>query len=67
MRDLIFKHKGAFIGGIIGLIIALLILIIGFWKAVLVFLLIGAGIFIGMVIDGNTTIKNSINKFKNKE
>jgi len=64
MRDLFFKHKGAFIGGLIGLIIALLILIIGFWKALVVLLLIGLGVIIGMAIDGNTTIRNSMNKFK---
>lgn len=64
MRDLFFKHKGAFIGGLIGLIIALLILIIGFWKALAVLLFIGMGVIIGMAIDGNTTIRNSMNKFK---
>jgi len=64
MRDLFFKHKGALIGGLIGLIIALLILIIGFWKALAVLLFIGMGVIIGMAIDGNTTIRNSMNKFK---
>lgn len=66
MRDLIYKHKGAAFGGAIGLIIAILILIIGFWKTLLVILLIGLGVFVGMIIDGNTSIKDSIDRFKSK-
>lgn len=66
MKELIFKHKGAFLGGLLGLIIAVLILIIGFWKALLVLLLVGIGIVLGMAIDGNNMIKNSMDRFKSK-
>lgn len=66
MKELIFKHKGAFVGGLIGLIIALLILVIGFWKALLVLFLVGGGIVLGMAIDGNNMIKSSMDRFKRK-
>lgn len=64
MKELIFKHRGAFIGGLLGLVIALLVLIIGFWKALLVLFLVGIGIVVGMAIDGNNMIKSSIDRFK---
>ena len=67
MKDFIIKHKGACAGGFIGLVVALLILIIGFWKALLVLLLIGIGIIIGMAIDGNNMIKNSMDRFKSNK
>ena len=67
MKNFILNHKGAVTGGIAGLIVALLILIIGFWKAVLVFLLIGAGVVIGMLLDGNDIIKNSVERFKSNK
>lgn len=67
MKDLLLKHKGAFVGGLVGLIVALLILIIGFWKALVVLLLMGIGVIIGMAIDGNTTIKDSMDKFKSNK
>ena len=66
MKELIIKHKGAVLGGLLGLIIAVLILIIGFWKALLVLFLVGVGIILGMAIDGNNMIKNSIDRFKSK-
>ncbi len=64
MKDFILNHKGAVIGGAVGLVMALLILIIGFWKAFLVLPLIGAGVLIGMALDGNNIIKTGVNKFK---
>ena len=64
MKEIFIKHKGAFIGGAIGMVVAILMLIIGFWKAMLVLLLIGIGILIGMTLDGNSIIKDSVDKFK---
>ena len=64
MKEIFIKHKGAFIGGVIGMVVAILMLIIGFWKAMLVLLLIGIGILIGMTLDGNSIIKDSVDKFK---
>lgn len=57
MRDIFMKHKKAFIGGFIGLLLAILMLAIGFWKAMLVLILTGVGVVIGMVLDGNPVIK----------
>lgn len=67
MKDIIFRHKGGFLGGLVGLIIALLILIIGFWKALVVLILVGIGIILGMAIDGNNMIKNSMDRFKSNK
>ncbi len=66
MKELIFKHKGAFVGGLIGLIVAMLILTIGFWKTLLILLMLAVGVVIGMLLDGNSAIKNSIDRFKKK-
>jgi len=66
MKELIVKHKGAVLGGLLGLVIALLILVIGFWKALLVLFLVGVGIVLGMAIDGNNMIKTSVDRFKSK-
>ena len=67
MKDIIFRHKGAFLGGLVGLIIALLVLIIGLWKALVVLILVGIGIILGMSIDGNNMIKDSMDKFKSNK
>ncbi len=67
MKNFILNHKGAVIGGAVGFVMALLILIIGFWKAFLVLLLIGAGVLIGMATDGNNIIKTGVNKFKSSK
>ncbi|MBN2880070.1 MAG: DUF2273 domain-containing protein [Clostridia bacterium] len=60
------KHKGAFAGGLIGMVVAVLMLLLGFWKTILVILFIGIGVVAGMSMDGNNVIKDYIEKLKNK-
>ncbi len=67
MKQFILNHKGAVVGGLVGLIVALLILIIGFWKTLLVMLFIGAGVIAGMLLDGNNIIKDSVERFKSNK
>jgi len=66
MKDFIIKHKGAFAGGLIGMVVAVLMLLLGFWKTILVILFIGIGVLAGMSMDGNNIIKDYIEKIKNK-
>jgi len=66
MKDFIIKHKGAFAGGLIGMVVAVLMLLLGFWKTVLVFLFIGIGVLVGMSMDGRNIVKDYIEKIKNK-
>ena len=48
--------------GVIGAVIALMILFLGFWRTAFVALLFGAGYFIGAVSNKGETVKNGINK-----
>ena len=48
--------------GIVGAIVAVLLLTIGFWKTVLVAFLCAAGAFIGGVKDKSAFLKNAVNK-----
>lgn len=48
--------------GIIGAVIALMILFLGFWRTAFVALLFAAGYFIGAVGNKGEAIKNGINR-----
>jgi len=50
MSELFKQHTFPIIGGICGLILAILFLSLGFFKTILVLLLIAAGSFIGMYL-----------------
>ena len=45
--DMISRHKGEVIGGILGLLFALFILLFGFFKTLFIILCIAIGIFVG--------------------
>lgn len=64
--NLLERYRYPIIGGIVGLIIAICIFTIGFWKMILLFLLIGLGIFVGLYLQRTnhwTTIKEKIRKY----
>jgi len=48
--------------GLLGAVIALMILFMGFWRTAFVALLFAIGYFIGAVSNKGETVKNSINK-----
>ena len=48
--------------GLVGAVVALMILFLGFWRTAFVALLFGVGYFIGAVGDKGETIKQGINK-----
>lgn len=64
LREMITRGTpacGAFCG-VIGIVVAVLLLTIGFWKMLLVALLCGLGVFLGAVKDKSAFCKKVINK-----
>ena len=57
-EELFPGHPNAGLCGFIGFIVSLLIFIIGFWKTLLIVLLITVGISIGQILDGDPKIIN---------
>jgi len=56
-------HENAVFGGICGLVVALLIFIIGFWKALFVVICVLVGVAIGQYMDGNPTVVKAFRRF----
>ena len=56
------EHMHAVIGGIFGLVAALCIFCIGFWKTLFVSLLVCAGIALGQYLDGDPKIINFLRR-----
>lgn len=56
-------YKNTIIGGLIGLIVAILIFTLGFWKTVLAVLIIGTGLFIGFSMDRKMSVKEYFEDF----
>lgn len=55
--------QAAVVFGVIGLVIAVLLLLLGFWKTVLVVACIGVGVFIGGVPDKLTFFRHLLGRF----
>ncbi len=47
LLDWITNNKGTFLGIVIGLVVAILFLTIGFWQTVLIAICVGIGAFLG--------------------
>ncbi|RXS50793.1 DUF2273 domain-containing protein [Lactococcus lactis] len=60
--NLLERYRYPIIGGIVGLIIAIFIFTIGFWKMILLFLLIGLGIFVGLYLQRTGIIEQLLKK-----
>ncbi len=60
--DYFEKNRYPIIGGIVGALIALCIFTIGFWKMILLFLLIGLGIFVGLYLQRTGIIEQLLKK-----
>ena len=60
--NLLERYRYPIIGGIVGLIIAICIFTIGFWKMILLFLLIGLGIFVGLYLQRTGIIEQLLKK-----
>lgn len=55
-------HEHAVIGGIAGLLVAVLFFLLGFWRTVLVCLLVFCGVAIGQYLDGDPRIVNLVRR-----
>lgn len=53
-------HENAVICGFVGFLVALLFFIIGFWRTLLVVLLVAVGVAFGQVLDGDPKIINTL-------
>ena len=60
--NLLERYRYPIIGGLVGLIIAICIFTIGFWKMILLFLLIGLGIFFGLYLQRTGIIEQLLKK-----
>lgn len=56
-------HPHTVIYGIVGLVLALMVLIVGFWPTFLIALFVGIGVVIGQVVDGDGVIVQLIERF----
>ena len=53
---LINKHWGKILGGLLGLVFALLVINYGFWVSIFIFLSIGIGLLIGWRLEANKNV-----------
>lgn len=56
LLDLFSKNQGKIIGSLLGLLVAILILTIGFFRTLLIALFVCVGYYIGKKIDNNEDI-----------
>ncbi len=65
---LINKHWGKILGGLLGLIFALLVINYGFWLSIFIFLCIGIGLLIGWRLEASNNIGRFFRRlFSSKE
>ncbi|WPC19761.1 DUF2273 domain-containing protein [Pediococcus inopinatus] len=61
MQELIDKYKLSIIGGIIGLILAVLLVTIGFFQTLLLVILVVLGVAVGMYVDKTKLLEKYLN------
>lgn len=67
LNELMTKHRGKTIGGLIGLIFGILVITVGFLQTVFVAICLYVGYIIGKRIDDNETLKDVVERiFKNE-
>ncbi len=65
---IINRHWGKILGGLVGLIFALLVVNYGFWLSIFIFLCIAIGLLIGWRLDVNNGFGRFLNRyFSSKE
>ncbi|MDU2264576.1 MAG: DUF2273 domain-containing protein [Enterococcus faecalis] len=62
MKELLMEYKYPIIGGLIGLVFAILFFTVGFFKTILVLIMIGLGMVIGNYMNKNDFIGNFFSK-----
>ena len=69
IRGFLKTNQGKVAGGVFGLLVAVLIMTINFWRTLLLFLLIGLGVYLGSRIDRGKNFNEFIDRlfqFKSK-
>ncbi len=56
------ENFGKIVGGFLGLLIALIIVVFGFWKGVFIIFCILAGIFIGAKVEKHEGVRNLLER-----
>ncbi len=64
--EIISKFKGRIIGALIGLVLAILLLTLGFWRTLLIVILMGGGVGIGFFFDDRMGFQHSIGEINKK-
>ncbi|MDD2282595.1 MAG: DUF2273 domain-containing protein [Eubacteriales bacterium] len=62
MENSFFHIPRRWIGALIGLIGSLMLIFLGFWKAVFVVLCVGLGYFIGQRLDGEQSVSEFLGR-----
>ncbi|OFI47706.1 DUF2273 domain-containing protein [Floricoccus penangensis] len=50
MKDFLYEYKIPIIFALLGLLLAILFMSLGFWKTILVIILVGLGAFVGFIV-----------------
>lgn len=61
-NDFWYEHKDKIIGGILGLIVALLFVIFGFWQGLFIIVLVLVGAFLGSRTDLRRELQHILNR-----
>lgn len=55
-------NENAFLGGVLGFLVAILIFAIGFWRTLFVIVLVTVGVCVGQQMDGDPKLWNAVRK-----
>ena len=68
MWDYAQGHPHTVIYGLVGFVLALMVLIIGFWQTLVIALFVGVGVVIGQIVDGDGVLARLFERlFSNNE
>ncbi len=62
LLSLLRRYFFAILGGVLGLIFAVLFLTIGFWRTLLILVLMGGGVFGGFILDRKESFVNFLDR-----
>jgi len=57
------ENRGKVIGGLIGLLVALIITLFGFWKGIFIIISVLAGVYIGGRLEKNDELRSLLSRF----
>lgn len=63
VKDLFCKHRGKAWGALGGAVLAITILLIGFWHVLFILCLVLIGLFIGSQVDDGNDVSGKINEY----